>query len=120
MLQTFDAPDPNLIVGLRDVTTVAPQALFMMNNPFVIAQANQMARRVLGPRELNPDARIDLAYRLALGRAPTDREKADVKRYLESYRAAVQSANPKGNPQQAAWASLCQTLFACGEFRYRY
>jgi hypothetical protein len=37
MLQIFDAPDPNLIVGQRDVTTVAPQALFLMNNPFVIA-----------------------------------------------------------------------------------
>jgi hypothetical protein len=120
MLQTFDAPDPNLIVGRRDVTTVAPQALFMMNNPFVIAQANQMARRVLGRRELNQDARIDSAYRIALGRAATERETADIKRYLETYHKAVHAANPKGNPELAAWASFCQTLFALGEFRYLY
>jgi hypothetical protein len=120
ILQTFDAPDPNLIVGQRDVTTVAPQALFMMNNPFVLAQANQMARRVLGTRGLNPDARIHLAYRFALGRVATEREKADIKRYLESYSKSVQSADPKGNPELAAWASFCQTLFASGEFRYLY
>jgi Protein of unknown function (DUF1553)/Protein of unknown function (DUF1549)/Planctomycete cytochrome C len=120
MMQVFDAPDPNLIVGQRDVTTVAPQALFMMNNPFVIAQSNQMARRVLGTQSLNPDARIDLAYRLALGRFASEREKAGVKRYLESYHKSVESAAPKGAPQLAAWASFCQTLFASGEFRYLY
>jgi cytochrome c553 len=120
MLQTFDAPDPNLIVGQRDVTTVAPQALFMMNNPFVIEQANQLARRVLGPQKLSADARIDSAYRITLGRAAAEREKAEINRYLDSYRKSVQSANPKGNPELAAWASLCQTLFASGEFRYLY
>jgi hypothetical protein len=120
MLQVFDAPDPNLVVGQRDVTTVAPQALFMMNNPFVIAQSNQMARRVLGTPGLNMDARIDLAYRFALGRVATEHEKSDIKRYLANYHKSVQSAAPKGNPQVAAWASFCQTLFASGEFRYLY
>ncbi|HEV2947785.1 MAG TPA: DUF1549 and DUF1553 domain-containing protein, partial [Gemmataceae bacterium] len=118
MLQTFDAPDPNLIVGQRDVTTVAPQALFMMNNPFVIDQSTQMARRVLTAQGV--DARIDLAYRIALGRVATPPEKTDIKRYLESYQKSVKSANPKANAELAAWASFCQTLFASGEFRYVY
>jgi len=120
MLQVFDAADPNLIVGLRDVTTVSPQALFMMNNPFAIVQATQLARRVLGARGLNPDARIDLAYRLALGRVAYEREKTDIKSYLSSYQKSVESAEPKANAQFAAWASFCQTLFASGEFRYLY
>jgi Protein of unknown function (DUF1549)/Protein of unknown function (DUF1553)/Planctomycete cytochrome C len=120
MLQVFDAADPNLIMGQRDVTTVAPQALFMMNNPFVIVQSNQMARRVLGSRDLEPDARIDLAYRFALGRVATEREKSNVNGYLASYRKSVASAEPKSNPELAAWASFCQTLFASGEFRYLY
>jgi hypothetical protein len=120
MLQVFDLADPNLIVGQRDVTTVAPQALFMMNNPVVIAQSTQMARRVLGARDLNPDARIDLAYRLALGRMAKDHEKADVKRYLADYHQSVEKAAPTGNSQLVAWASFCQTLFASGEFRQLY
>jgi hypothetical protein len=120
MLQVFDAPDPSLIVGQRDVTTVAPQALFMMNNPFVITQSHQMARRVLGTRGLTQDARIDLAYRLALGRVATEGERSEIKHYVASYHKSVEPAAPKGNPQVTAWASFCQTLFASGEFRYVY
>jgi Protein of unknown function (DUF1553)/Protein of unknown function (DUF1549)/Planctomycete cytochrome C len=119
-LQVFDVADPNLIMGEREVTTVAPQALFMMNSPFVINQAHQMAHRVLGTRGLNEDGRIHLAYRLALGRLADEHEKADIKRYLTSYESALGSAGPKINPRVAAWASLCQTLMSSGEFRYRY
>jgi hypothetical protein len=120
VLQVFDAADPNLIVGQRDVTTVAPQALFMMNNSFVINQSTLLARHVLDARDLKPEARINLAYRLALGRAADEREIADIKRHLESYQKSVESADPKANAQLAAWASFCQTLFALGEFRYLY
>jgi hypothetical protein len=69
---------------------------------------------------LNDDGRIQLAYQLALGRVADDHEKADIKRYLASYESALHSAGPKVNPHVAAWASLCQTLFASGEFRYLY
>jgi len=120
MLHVFDAADPSLIVGQRDVTTVPPQALFMMNNPFVIAQSNYMARRVLGAQGLDSDARINLAFRLALGRLATEREQTDIKRYLANYNKSVESADPTGSPQVAAWASFCQALFALGEFRYLY
>ena len=48
MLQVFDMADPSLIVGKRDVTTVPTQALFLMNNPFVLRQAEEMAKRISG------------------------------------------------------------------------
>lgn len=120
MLQVFDAADPSLIIGKRDVTTVATQALFLMNNAFVMKQSEQFAKRVLGKQGLPPAARVDLAYRLALGRLPTEREKSDVTKYLAEYRKSLESAQHKGNAQLAAWASVCQTLFASGEFRYVY
>jgi len=119
-LQVFDMADPSLIVGKRDVTTVATQALYLMNNPFVATQAERMAKRVLEPKGLDPSARIELAYRLALGRLPTEREKTDVDRYLTEYRKSLEAAQHKGNSQLAAWASFCQTLFAAGEFRFVY
>jgi hypothetical protein len=120
LLQVFDAADPNLIVGKRDVTTVATQALFLMNNPFIATQAERMARRILQHKDLDQPARIDLAYRLALGRLPDEQEKISVSHYLVEYRKSVEGAQHKGDPQFVAWASLCQTLFASGEFRYVY
>jgi hypothetical protein len=120
MLQVFDAADPSLIMGKRDVTTVPTQALFLMNSPFAMKQADALAKRVLAEKGVGPAAHIDQAYRLALGRLPTEREKADVTRYLGEYRKALDEAGHKGNSQLAAWASFCQTLFASGEFRYVY
>jgi hypothetical protein len=120
MLRVFDLADPDLIVGQRDVTTVAPQALFMMNNSFVLGHSNRLAGRVLSHRDLTQVGRIDLAYRFALGRLPTNRERSEVRQYLAAYRKSVEQAKVKGNPLFAAWASFCQTLFASGEFRYVY
>jgi hypothetical protein len=69
---------------------------------------------------LNPAARIDLAYRLVLGRLPDDHEKSEITRYLGAYRQTLDAGDHKGNANLAAWASVCQTLFASGEFRYVY
>ena len=52
VLTVFDGADPSLIVGKRDVTTVATQALFLMNNPLIATQAERMARRILQPKGL--------------------------------------------------------------------
>ncbi|HWY86700.1 MAG TPA: PSD1 and planctomycete cytochrome C domain-containing protein [Gemmataceae bacterium] len=120
VLKVFDVADPSLIVGQRDVTTVAPQALFMMNDPFVMVQATTMAQRLLATPDLSQDGRIDLAYRLALGRSPNEHERAAVKSYLPAYRKSVEAAAPMSYPVAAAWASFCQILFASGEFRTRY
>jgi hypothetical protein len=120
MLQVFDAADPSLIIGKRDVTTVPTQALYLLNNTFVMKQSEQLAQRVLEPKELEPAVRIDRAYRLALGRLPSHREQSDIAKYLHDYHKSLETAGTKGNLQLATWASFCQTLFASGEFRYVY
>ncbi len=118
VLAVFDMADPSLIVGKRDVTTVPTQALFLMNNPFVFKQAEEMAKRILGQSGLDQTGRINLAYRIALGRLPSERERSDLARYIDDYRKSIATANPKGNAQLAAWTSFCQLLFQSGEFRY--
>jgi hypothetical protein len=120
MLQVFDAADPSLIVGKRDVTTVPTQALFLMNNPFVLQQSSEMAKRILAEKDRDQATRIELAYRFALSRLATERERASVAKYLNEYRKALEDSGHKGNPQFAAWTSFCQTLFQSGEFRYVY
>ncbi|HEX4610984.1 MAG TPA: DUF1549 and DUF1553 domain-containing protein, partial [Urbifossiella sp.] len=74
-LTVFDAPDGTTGVGDRPSTTVAPQALHLMNNPQVRAAAKGLAKRALTAGD--DAAVITRAYRLALGRAPTAGELAD-------------------------------------------
>jgi hypothetical protein len=75
MFDTFDHPDMNVTAGARNVSTVPTQALTLLNNPFVLAQAQRLADRVnQGARD--PSAQINLAYQIALARPATAKEIA--------------------------------------------
>ena len=71
-LQLFDFPSANLSAEKRFTTTVPLQRLFFMNSDFMQQQAELLARRVV--READNGARIQKAYRLIFGRAPTAAE----------------------------------------------
>src|SRR5947199_193382 len=73
-LEVFDPAEQGMVTGSRDATTVAPQALYLLNDPFVKRQALTVAGRLLGRKDLNDTGRIDTAYRLVLGRSPTAKE----------------------------------------------
>ena len=120
LLQPFDMADPSLIVAKRDVTTVPTQALFLMNNPFVLNQSEQIARRLLANRQASDADRIAIAFRLTLGRSPTDAERAQVATFIADYRSSLSAAKFDGDATLASWTSFCQTLLASGEFRYVY
>ena len=68
---TFDLPDQNQTAAARNVSTVATQALTLLNNPFVLRQAELFAERLEAAAPNDLDAQIALAYRLALTREPT-------------------------------------------------
>jgi hypothetical protein len=109
-LNLFDVADAELVVGQRDVTTVAPQALFMMNNPFVAEQAKATAERLLAKSDLVDNAvRADYAFRLVLCRPASEGERAATLAYVQDC-----------GETPAAWTNVCQTLFASAEFRYSY
>ncbi len=109
MFEVFDFPDPNMALGKRNVSTVPTQALFMMNSPFVMAQAKLAAAAGLKDAKLTDAERIDLAYRKALGRLPTTRERELALAYVTA---------PPTAQRSAAWERFYQTLFACVDFRY--
>ncbi|MBM3807187.1 MAG: DUF1553 domain-containing protein [Acidimicrobiia bacterium] len=75
MFDTFDHPDMNVVAGARNVSTVPTQALTLLNNPFVLAQADRLAARVASAAS-GAEAQVTLAYRIALGRAPSRPELA--------------------------------------------
>ena len=76
---TFDLPDQNQTAAARNVSTVPTQALTLMNNEFVLNQAELFADRLEGEAPGDVDRQVDLAYRIALTRAPTEDEAAVAK-----------------------------------------
>ncbi len=119
-LTIFDVADPELVVGQRDVTTVATQALYMMNSPFVQEQAASAAERILAEPAANEAARLDLAFRLAFGRLPGQQERQSALTFLRDFEQSLESNKPLAEKRRAAWSALCQSLFASAEFRYVY
>ncbi|HTE19823.1 MAG TPA: DUF1549 and DUF1553 domain-containing protein, partial [Armatimonadota bacterium] len=68
VFQLFDFADPAVLEGNRPTTTVAPQALFMMNSDLVHGAAEAMADRLLERGELDDPGRIRLLYLQAYAR----------------------------------------------------
>jgi hypothetical protein len=67
MFDTFDHPDMNVTAGARHVSTVPTQALTLLNNPFVLGQADFLAARI-GQQASEPEAQVTAGYRIALAR----------------------------------------------------
>jgi hypothetical protein len=109
LFQVFDFADPSLVVGRRNVSTIAPQALFLMNHPFPREQAEATAKRLLADDSLrDDDRRLEFVARAVLGRGPTADERTTLVGFLQS----------RGDNRDAAWAEVVHALFASTDFRY--
>lgn len=116
ILRLFDFPEPSIVAGQRDVTTVPTQALFMMNSEFVLKQSASFAQRVL-ESESDEAGRIRVAWKLAFARDPSDDEVLRTSEFLRAAREQFEGDNDS-DAQARAWTGVCQTLFAAAEFRY--
>ena len=122
LLSTFDRPamSPNCIE--RTESTVAPQALHLMNNQVVQSLAVALAERI----QRNPDGIVsnamDQAFSLTMGRHATERERAVLQRMdaklTESWSVQLQTQQPKlpeqkriQLAQQKSLETICHTLF---------
>ena len=105
MFEAFDQPDMVTSCSRRTRSTVAPQALLLMNNAEVLLQAKYFAQRVAVEAGPDPQAQVDLAFDLALSRKPSASEKSNALEFVGS--------TPTG------LVDLCQTLFNLNEFLYR-
>ncbi|MEO7318008.1 MAG: DUF1553 domain-containing protein, partial [Chthoniobacteraceae bacterium] len=97
-MDTFDLPDNALSCPGRTVSTVAPQALTLLNSPFAVEMANSFAERV---RREGGDE-IERAFNLALQRPPDAAERASCAQFR----------------QQRSLAELCRALLNVNEFVY--
>lgn len=75
MMELFDAPNGIGSCSRRNRSTIATQALILMNNAFVLDQANRFAERLKREAGEKPTAQVDLAFQLAVSRAPDAKER---------------------------------------------
>ena len=102
----FDSADSTAPVDRRTNSTVAPQALFLLNHPFVLEQTKALAKRVQS--EAKDDAgRIGQVYLLLYGRPPSEEETRIGLTFLRR-----QSDNGK------VWEEYCHILVCANEFIY--
>ena len=106
----FDYPNPGLVSGNRNTSTVPTQALFMMNSDFVMRQAVLTVQNIFGRKSVDVERKIKLVFLSCLGREPNYDEKKLVYSYLD------QSLN--GETRAKAMEGLVHSLFACLDFRY--
>ena len=98
-LECLDCADPNINTPVRNTTLTALQALALLNDPFMLKQAECFAERLqkISP---DPERQIETAYRLALGRPPRTDEKNALMEYIQKH----------------GLANACRLLFNTNEF----
>jgi hypothetical protein len=121
LMQAFDGPDAQASCGRRENTTVAPQALALLNDKFVRARSTDFAQIVEKAAGADPEAQVRLAWRLALGREPSTAELDSGTAFIDAQlqqRSVRDPSKPKTETRQLALADFCQAIFALNEFIY--
>ncbi|GDY21991.1 hypothetical protein LBMAG56_33380 [Verrucomicrobiota bacterium] len=125
MLEVLDLGDTVHSCPQRQTTTVAPQALTLFNNEFVIAQARHLAARLV--REAGPDSakQLEALWRLALCRTPTGVEISAMQEFRRAETArlladatAVDKSLPPAEADRAALEQICRAVLNLNEFVY--
>jgi mono/diheme cytochrome c family protein len=121
LMQAFDGPDAATSCGRRNTTTVAPQALALLNDGFLRDRAGDFARRLLTHTHAKLEDCVAEGFRLAISRLPSDFERTASLQFLESQierRAAREKSLPATEVRLRAMTDFCQALFGLNEFIY--
>ena len=89
-LNVLDAPDREVCIVRRSTTNTPLQALTLLNDPIFVEAARKLAERVMTEGGKSPDARLTLAFRLATGHSPNERELNILRDALGKMLAAFQ------------------------------
>ena len=116
IMTAFDFPNTERPCGKRDVTTVAPQALSLLNNTFVHERSERLAKDVMQSSD-NLDDQIQQAWRSVLGRDPSAQEQKWAKSHITQQTEHFAARSAK-DPDFLAFASVCHGLINSNEFLY--
>ncbi len=117
MLTVFDAPDATVGIDQRPCTTIAPQALMVINNPNVRENAELLAARMQGGTAADLAAAIKLGFMLTVSREPNDSELKEALAFLDVQTKSY-SASGNAMPAQTALVDFAQVLLGLNEFVY--
>jgi hypothetical protein len=117
-LETFDFPNPTVTRGNRDTTNVPPQALALLNDPFVIGQAGFWADALIAEKAPTLESRIDSMFRVALGRFPKDAERARFIGLAKEIASLHKVAPDKLLESRDVWKDIAHSIFNLKEFVY--
>ncbi len=117
--RVFDFPDPASSIGDRSITTVAAQALFMMNSRILERASTSLAASLLEDTQVSDRERMTRACQRILGRPAAEEELELWAKFLERYCAAAASTGrDPAVTRGLAWQGLCRALFSSNEFMY--
>ncbi len=114
VFQAFDFADPSTGNGDRETTTVAPQAMFLLNSRFVHDECGHLAERLLTGEPSDDANRVAHLYRRALGRPPSAAETARSLEFVKRYAQAAE----RDDARHRAWLGLCRVVLSSNEFIY--
>ena len=118
ILSVFNFPHPNDITGARAQTTVATQALFLMNAPFVKERAKQLNERIHS-MDLGSDlASLNFAYKLVAGRPPSMNEIRVAQQFIEGLSESEGAESGNLVLRKKAWEQLCHGLLISNSFLF--
>jgi hypothetical protein len=125
MFDVHDQPDQNITTEKRNVSTVPTQALTLLNNEFMLLQAQHLADRVKNVAGSEPEAQIKTLYRIALSREPFPSEFSTNLEFLNNERELqlAESGSSSGesleqSAEQSALTRLAHAIFNLNEFVY--
>jgi hypothetical protein len=123
VLETFDPPTLNPTCERRNSSTVAPQALLLMNSTFLTENAAAFAARLEREGGSDTRAQVRLGWQLAFGRLPSAVEEAEAQAFLHSRAGSASDgsanrAKKDVNPHHQALAAWCQALLSSNPFLY--
>ena len=115
-LAVFDFAEPSMVVPIREISSTADQALYMLNNDFVIQQSEALARRLMKDQSKSAE-RVRELFMLSFGRPPTADETQMSLKFVND---TAESATGRNRAEKtfAAWCQLCQAIMATAEFRW--
>ncbi|HEX5443875.1 MAG TPA: DUF1553 domain-containing protein, partial [Pirellulales bacterium] len=100
-MECLDCADPSILTPTRNATLTSLQALALLNNPLATRQAEHFSQRLKATHAATPE-QIEAAFQIALGRPPTDNERAALAAYAE----------------RRGLANACRVILNCNEFGF--
>ena len=115
MLSLFDSPDTLQDLAQRSNTTIAPQALLMMNSPIVRSYAEGLASKATGQAGSTLDAQVRGVYRECFSREPSVEEVAIAREFIGQQQVDY-TASGNANSTELALVDWCQAMLSLNEF----